>query len=44
MVGPTDGVHTGYGHFSSVVVDASAHFPDHGAGFDLAVLLRGLVE
>ena len=42
--GSADGVHTGDCDLSSVVVEAPTDFADHGARFDLVVLLRRLVE
>jgi hypothetical protein len=44
VVRSADGVHTGDRDLSSVVVVASTDFADHGGRFDLAVLLRRLVE
>jgi hypothetical protein len=44
MVGTADGVHTGDRDFTSVVMEASTDFADHGGRFDLAVLLRRLIE
>ena len=42
--GSADGVDAGDRHLAAVLVNAAAHFADHGGRFDLAVFLGRLIE